>query len=284
LHGRPTLVNNVETLAVVPWIVRHGADAFAAIGAGASRGTKTFALAGRIRRGGLIEVPMGMSVRDIVERIGGGVEPGRRLKAVQIGGPSGGCVPASLADTPVDYDALLGVGAMMGSGGLVVLDDTDCMVDIARYFMSFTQQESCGKCTFCRIGTRRMLDILERLCNGEGREGDVEELEHLGLTVAAGSLCGLGRTAPNPVLSTLRYFREEYEAHVAGHCPAGRCRALIRYAIDEQCIGCTRCAQHCPADAIAARPYERHDIDQELCTRCDMCRQVCPADAVRVES
>ena len=213
-RGRPTAINNVETLACVPWIVRHGAEAFAALGTDSSKGTKVFALAGKIRHGGLIEVPMGMTIRTIVEEIGGGVPEGRQLKAVQLGGPSGGCVPASLADTPVDYEALRESGAIMGSGGLVVLDDRDCMVDMARYFLRFTRDESCGKCTFCRIGTRRMLEILDRLCAGEGREEDLANLEELADRVSRTSLCGLGQTAPNPVLTTLRYFREEYEAHV----------------------------------------------------------------------
>jgi NADH-quinone oxidoreductase subunit F len=283
LDGKPTLVNNAETLALVPWILRHGPDAFAAIGTESSKGTKSFALAGKIENGGLIEVPMGLTLREVVEQIGGGIQGGRALKAVQVGGPSGGCVPASLADTPIDYEALRSAGAIMGSGGLVVLDDTDCMVDVARYFLAFTQMESCGKCTFCRIGTRRMLEILERLCNGEGRAGDVEELEHLARITSEGSLCGLGRTAPNPVLSTIMHFRDEYEAHIEGRCPAKRCRALIEYTITDDCIGCTRCAQNCPAEAIQPRPYERHEIDQEKCTKCDTCRQVCPADAVKVE-
>lgn len=282
LHGCPTLVNNVETLALVPWILRHGASAFAAIGTKRSSGSKTFALAGRVQRGGLIEVPMGMPLRAIVEDLGGGAGDGRRIKAVQIGGPSGGCLPAALADLPVDYEALVEAGAIMGSGGLVVLDDTDCMVDVARYFLTFTQHESCGKCTFCRVGTRRMLESLEALCAGEARPGTLEELERLALTVRAGSLCGLGRTAPNTVLSTLRYFRGEYEAHLQGRCPAGRCKALIRYAINDKCIGCTRCAQRCPVDAIPMRPYERHEIDQALCTRCDTCRKVCPVQAVEI--
>ena len=280
LHDCPTLVNNVETLALVPWILAHGADEFLKYGTSGSRGTKVFALAGRVVRGGLIEVPMGLSVREIVMDVGGGVQEGRALKAVQIGGPSGGCVPASLADTPVDYESLAGVGSMMGSGGMVVLDETDCMVEIARYFLSFTQRESCGKCTACRIGTRRMLDILERLCAGKGKMEDLAALEHLALQVRDGSLCGLGRTAPNPVLSTLRYFRAEYEAHVAGRCPSAKCKGLIRYAITEKCIGCTLCAQSCPVDAIAFRPHERHEIDQAKCTRCDTCRLICPEQAV----
>jgi len=282
LWGRPTLVNNVETYALVPWIVRHGADAFAALGTEHSKGTKVFALAGKVARGGLIEVPMGITLRQIVEEIGGGVAAGRRFKAVQIGGPSGGCVPASLSDTPIDYEALNAVGAIMGSGGLVVLDDGDCMVDIARYFLEFTQDQSCGKCTFCRIGTRRMLDILERLCAGEGRDGDIEELERLAHMVEQGSLCGLGTTAPNPVLTTIRYFRDEYDAHIAGRCPAGRCKALITYSVTDKCIGCTRCAQHCPADAIPMTPYQQHEIDAEKCIRCGTCKSVCPVDAIEV--
>ena len=283
LWGKPTLVNNVETYALVPWIVRNGASAFARIGAGASKGTKVFALAGKVRRGGLIEVPMGISLRQIVEEIGGGVPGGRSLKAVQVGGPSGGCVPAALADTPVDFESLTRVGAIMGSGGLVVLDDADCMVDIARYFLHFTQDQSCGKCTFCRVGTRRMLDILNRICEGRGRSDDLGQLELLAAEVQRGSICGLGRTAPNPVLSTLRYFRDEYEAHLAGRCPAGRCKALIHYRITDRCIGCTLCAQQCPTQAIPMTPYARHAVIDDRCTRCDTCRQVCPEHAVVVE-
>jgi NADH-quinone oxidoreductase subunit F len=218
-----------------------------------------------------------------VEEIGGGVNAGRQFKAVQVGGPSGGCIPAELSDTPVDYEALVGVGAIMGSGGLVVLDDTDCMVDMARYFLRFTQDQSCGKCTFCRVGTRRMLDILDRICTGHGKPQDLAELEQLSRSVSAASLCGLGKTAPNPVLSTLRYFHDEYQAHLDGRCPAGKCQALIAYKINQQCIGCTLCAQHCPADAIALTPYVRHTIDLDKCTRCDTCRLVCPAEAVYVQ-
>jgi NADH-quinone oxidoreductase subunit F len=272
----------VETYALVPWIVRHGPGAFAAIGAEESRGTKTFALAGRIRRGGLIEVPLGISLREIVEEIGGGVPGGAGLKAIQVGGPAGGCVPAHLADTPVDYQALLSVGAIMGSGGMVVLDETDCMVDLARYFMAFARRESCGRCTFCRIGTVRMAEILDRLCAGRGTAEEIDKLAHLGRITRNGSLCGLGRSAPNTVLSTLAHFREEYEAHVAGRCPAKKCRALIHYSISEDCIGCTRCAQTCPADAIPSTPYQRHEIDEGKCTRCDGCRQACPVGAVEV--
>ncbi|MCU0723043.1 MAG: 4Fe-4S binding protein, partial [Planctomycetes bacterium] len=283
LGGRPTLVNNVETLALVPWILRRGPAAFKALGTAGSPGTKTFALAGKVRRGGLIEVPMGMTLREIVEGIGGGCRDGKRLKAVQVGGPSGGCVPFFLADTPVDYEALLSAGAFMGSGGMVVLDEDDCMVDVARYFLRFTQAESCGKCPPCRAGTKRMLEILDRLCEGTGAPADVEDLGRLAAAVRRGSLCGLGRSAPNPVLSVLRHFRDEVEAHTRGVCPAGRCRSLIRYAVSEDCIGCTRCAQHCPTDAIAMRPYERHEIDPAKCIRCGTCAQVCPQNAVKVE-
>ncbi|HET6429588.1 MAG TPA: NADH-quinone oxidoreductase subunit NuoE [Phycisphaerae bacterium] len=283
LWGKPTLVNNVETYAVVPWILRNGAGAFAALGTEKSKGTKVFALAGKVARGGLIEVPMGVTVREVVERIGGGAAGGKAFKAVQIGGPSGGCVPARLGDTPIDYEALAAAGAIMGSGGLVVLDEDDCMVDIARYFLEFTQDQSCGKCAPCRVGTRRMLSILTRLCEGGGKAGDLDELAGLARLVKSSSLCGLGKTAPNPVLSTLEYFRDEYEAHIAGTCPAGVCKALIRYVVTDDCIGCTLCAQQCPADAIAMTPYEKHQIDPEKCVRCGNCKRICPADAVRVE-
>jgi NADH-quinone oxidoreductase subunit F len=282
LWGKPTLINNVETLAMVPWIIRHGGAEFASIGTKTSKGTKVFSLAGKIQRAGLIEIPMGTTLRQIVEQIGGGVAPGRTFKAVQIGGPSGGCVPARLADTPVDYESLRDVGAIMGSGGMVVLDDTACMVDIARYFLQFTQNQSCGKCTFCRIGTKRMLELLELLCAGKAKRAHLQELERLAPQVAQGSLCGLGKTAPNPVLTTLRYFRDEYEAHLQGRCPAGKCTALIKYRVRENCTGCTICAQHCPVDAIPMTPYARHVIDLDKCIRCDSCRQVCPHGAVEV--
>jgi NADH-quinone oxidoreductase subunit F len=282
LNGKPTLVNNVETFAAVPWIIRNGAEAFRAIGTRTSPGTKTFALAGKVRRGGLIEVPMGMSLREVNEEIGGGVQEKRSLKAVQIGGPSGGCIPARMADIAIDFESLAAAGAMMGSGGMVVLDDTDCMVNVARYFLSFTQRESCGACTGCRVGTRLMLQILDDLCSGAGQPADVERLEELAHAVQVTSLCGLGRSAPNPVLSTLRYFRGEYDEHARGSCPAGQCRNLFSYTVTEACIGCTRCAQRCPTGAVAARPYERHVIDPAVCIRCGTCRLACPSDAVSV--
>ena len=283
LFGLPTLVNNTETFAQISFIMRDNVDRFTRIGTEKSKGTKVFALAGKVARGGLIEVPMGMTIRQIVEEIGGGIANGRTFKAVQIGGPSGGCIPASLEDTPIDYESLTSLGAMMGSGGLIVLDDTDCMVDIARFFLSFTQDESCGKCTFCRLGTKRMLDMLDNLTQGKGKPGDLEKLEKLAEWTKKGSLCGLGRSAPNPVLSTLKYFREEYEAHLNGICPTGKCSALVHYSITDDCIGCTKCVQRCPVDAIPFAPHEKHVINAELCIKCDACRQVCPVDAVVVK-
>ncbi len=280
LKEKPTLINNTETFSLVPWIIRNGAEAFNKTGSEDSKGTKVFALAGKINRGGLIEVPMGISIRTIVEKIGGGIPNGKKFKAVQIGGPSGGCIPASMADTPIDFESLKEAGAMMGSGGLIVLDETDCMVDIARYFLSFTQDQSCGKCTFCRIGTRKMLEILNKITSGKGTENDLVQLEKLAHSTKKGSLCGLGTTAPNPVLSTLSHFRNEYEEHINGNCPTGKCTEMIQYSITDNCNGCTKCAQRCPTDAIEMKPYEIHTIDTEKCIKCDICRQVCPVDAV----
>ena len=283
LFGKPTLVNNTETFAQISYIMRDNVDRFTRIGTEKSKGTKVFALAGKVARGGLIEVPMGMTIKQVVEEIGGGIANGHTFKAVQIGGPSGGCIPASLDETPIDYESLTSLGAMMGSGGLIVLDDTDCMVDIARFFLSFTQEESCGKCTFCRVGTKRMLDLLDNLTKGKGMPGDLEKLEKLAEWTKKGSLCGLGRSAPNPVLSTLKYFREEYEAHLNGVCPTGKCAALVHYSITDDCIGCTKCVQRCPVDAIPFAPHEKHVINTELCIKCDACRQVCPVNAVVVK-
>jgi len=280
LWGKPTLINNTETFSLISWIIRHGAASFNSIGTLGSKGTKVFALAGKIQRGGLIEVPMGITIRQIVEEIGGGMANGRTFKAIQIGGPSGGCIPASMMDTPIDFDSLKSAGAMMGSGGLIVLDDTDCMVDIARYFLSFTQDQSCGRCTFCRIGTRKMLDILDKISTGKGTMEDLDLLENLAEKTKQGSICGLGKTAPNPVLSTLKYFRAEYIAHIQGKCPTGKCKEMIHYSITEDCIGCTKCAQRCPTGAIEMKPYEIHSIDLEKCIKCDICKQICPTDAV----
>ena len=282
LWGKPTLINNCETLACIPWIIRNGAAAFKAVGTPKSPGTKVFALAGKIARGGLIETPMGVTIRDIVEHIGGGIANGLKFKAVQIGGPSGGCIPAALCDTPVDYERLTEAGAMMGSGGVVALDERDCMVDIAKYFLAFTQNNSCGRCTFCRVGTKKMLDILEKICEGKGTAKDLAILEELATSIKNTSLCGLGKTAPNPVLTTLKYFRSEYEAHISGECPARKCKKLISYTVTEKCKGCTICYQHCPVNAILFTPYTRHAIDDAKCTRCDACRAACPSKAIDI--
>ena len=281
-RNKPTLVNNVETLALVPWIIKNGSESFRSIGTEKSKGTKVFALAGKISRGGLIEVPMGITIKEIVEKIGEGAVEGRSFKAVQIGGPSGGCIPASLSDTPIDYEELTSLGAMMGSGGMVVLDNTDCIVDMAKYFLTFTHKQSCGKCTFCRIGTKKMLDIIIKLSKGEAGMADLDDLENLCYSVKNGSLCGLGKSAPNPVITGLRYFREEYEEHTRGICRANRCRDLIRYNISDKCTGCTKCSQECPVKAIASRPYEKHEIDQTVCTKCDNCRITCPEQAIEI--
>ena len=280
LWGYPTLINNTETFAQVSYIIRKGEEHFGTIGTERSKGTKVFSLAGKVNRGGLIEVPMGITIRQIVEDIGGGVQNGKKFKAVQVGGPSGGCIPASLYDTPIDYHSLIEVGAMMGSGGLVVLDEDDCMVDIARYFLSFTQNESCGKCTFCRVGTKRMLDILNKITSGKGKKSDLEELKYLAEWTKKGSLCNLGKSAPNPILTTLQYFYDEYEAHIEGSCPAGKCTEMITYSITDDCIGCTICAQKCPVESIKFEPHKKHSINTELCIKCDACRPVCPVDSI----
>ncbi len=284
LRGQPTCINNVETLANVPLIVGKGAAHWRRIGMGDSRGTKVFSLAGDIRRGGLVEVPMGTTIRSLVDEIGGGSSTDRPIKAVQLGGPSGGCLPAELFDTPISYEALSETGAIMGSGGIVVLDDSRCMVDVARYFLSFTQQQSCGRCTFCRVGTRRLLELLERLCEGRGKRGDIETIERLSQQVGAASLCGLGKTAPNPILTTLRYFRDEYEAHLKGRCPSGRCRELIRYRIDPWvCDACQRCLTQCPAGTISLEDgILGLNIDTEACARCGGCMDVCAFGAVTI--
>ena len=281
LFGCPTLINNVETLSQISYIIRHGAEAYRTIGTEKSPGTKVFALAGKVCHGGLIEVPMGTTLNQIIEDIGGGVEGGEKLKAVQTGGPSGGCIPAELCDAPVDFDALTRMGAIMGSGGMVVLSESSCMVDVARYFLSFTCQESCGKCTFCRVGIRRMLDILDRLCTGKGSMEDIDKLEELAISIKQMALCGLGKTAPNPVLSTLKYFREEYEEHVKGICRTGTCKEMVKLEITEECVGCTKCAKACPSDAIPYTPYARHQIEVEKCVLCGLCIDECSFNAIR---
>ncbi len=286
LFGCPTSINNVETFANVPAIIHQGAAEYNQHGTAESKGTKVFALAGNIRRGGLIEIPMGTTINEIVFTIGGGISTGKPFKAVQTGGPSGGCIPAHLGDTPVDYESLQKIGAIMGSGGLLVMDEETCMVDVAKYFLTFTKEESCGKCTFCRAGTHQMYNILERICAGEGREEDVELLEELAHKIKTGSLCGLGQTAPNPVLTTIRYFRDEYDAHVKErYCPARKCKALIDYLIDaEACTGCSVCARQCPADAISGRKKEPYVIDDHKCIRCGLCVNFCKFEAIRVNS
>jgi len=285
LFQKPSNINNVETLANIGWIIRKGAAEFAKLGTEESNGTKVFALAGKVKRGGLVEVPIGMPIRQVVEDIGGGTSSGKALKAVQMGGPSGGCIPVDLMDTIIDYKPLAETGAIMGSGGMIVMDEDNCMVDIARYFLQFTQSESCGKCTFCKIGTKRMLELLERITEGEGVEGDVERLEKLSEQIKTNALCGLGQTAPNPVLTTIRYYRNEYDDHIINKkCTTQQCKALIAFDIlADKCIGCTICAKKCPVNAISGKVKEAHIIDQEECTKCGICKDVCKFDAVVVE-
>ncbi len=284
LWKKPTNINNVETFANLPWIILNNSEAYAQYGTDKSKGTKVFALAGKIKRSGLVEVPMGMSIRDVIFKLGGGIQDDKRFKAVQMGGPSGGCIPEHLADTIVDYDSVNATGAIMGSGGMVVMDETTCMVDVAKFFLYFTQEESCGKCTFCRIGTKRMLEILTRMTEGKGEEGDLERLEELSYQIKDNSLCGLGQTAPNPVLTAMKYFRDEYEAHIRDKkCPAKVCKSLLTYEVDpEKCTGCTVCAKKCPTDCIDGERKEVHFIRQEDCIQCGTCYSKCKFDAIRL--
>ena len=282
LWKKPTNINNVETYANVPWIILNGAAAYAQYGTEKSKGTKVFALAGKIRRSGLVEVPMGITIKDVIFKLGGGIKNGKRFKAVQLGGPSGGCIPDYLSDTIVDYDSVTATGAIMCSGGMVVMDETTCMVDVAKFFLDFTRKESCGKCTFCRMGTMRMLEILNRITNGKGREGDIEKLEELAYQIKDNSLCGLGQTAPNPVLTTIKYFRDEYEAHIGQKkCPAKVCRPLLTYTVDqEKCTGCLVCLKNCPAKAITGERKKPHLINQDLCTKCGVCFSKCKFESI----
>ena len=282
LFGQPTILNNVETYANVPQIINKGAEWFASMGTEKSKGTKVFALGGKINNTGLVEVPMGTTLREVIYDIGGGCPNGKKFKAAQTGGPSGGCIPASELDIEIDYDNLLSIGSMMGSGGMIVMDEDNCMVDIARFFLDFTVDESCGKCSPCRIGTKRMLEILERIVAGKGQDGDIEKLEELAKAIKTTALCGLGQTAPNPVLSTLKYYRHEYEAHIYEHrCPAGQCKALLSYKIDpNKCKGCTLCARNCPANCISGKVREPHVIDNSKCLKCGTCMDKCKFGAI----
>jgi len=282
LWGNPTNINNVETLANVPWIIMNGPEAFSSMGTENSKGTKVFALSGKIKRGGLAEVPMGITINEIIYDIGGGIKEDKKFKAVQMGGPSGGSIPASMGDLQIDYQQINKTGAIMGSGGLVVMDETTCMVDMAKFFLKFTQDESCGKCTFCRIGTKRMLEILERITDGNGQESDIELLQHLAYQIRNNTICGLGQTAPNPVLTTLKYFPEEYEAHIRDKkCPAHSCSALITYSIKaDTCKGCTLCVKACPSEAISGEKKKPHEINAALCVKCGKCFETCKFKAV----
>ncbi len=284
LWKKPTNINNVETFASVPYIILNGAESFNKYGTEKSKGTKVFALTGKIKRGGLVEVPMGITINDVIFKLGGGIQNDKKFKAVQLGGPSGGCIPEYLANTPIDYDSINATGAIMGSGGMVVMDETTCMVDMARFFLDFTQKESCGKCTFCRIGTKRMLEILTRITEGEGQEGDIELLEELAYQIKDSSLCGLGQTAPNPVLTTIKYFRHEYEAHIRDKkCPSKSCKKLITYTIDEEkCTGCTVCAKNCPVNAISGERKQVHFINQDVCIKCGVCYSKCKFEAINL--
>ena len=282
LYGKPSIINNVETYANIPQIILNGAEWFASMGTEKSKGTKVFALGGKINNTGLVEIPMGTTLREIVYEIGGGIPNGRKFKAAQTGGPSGGCITEKNLDVPIDYDNLIAIGSMMGSGGLIVMDDTSCMVDIAKFFLEFTVDESCGKCTPCRVGTRRLLEILEKITEGKGTLEDLDKLEALCYYIKENSLCGLGQTAPNPVLSTLKNFREEYEAHVVEkRCPAGVCKNLVQIKIvPDKCKGCTLCARNCPVNAISGKVKEVHEIDQDKCIKCGVCMDNCKFGAI----
>ncbi|MBM4043785.1 MAG: NADH-quinone oxidoreductase subunit NuoF [Planctomycetes bacterium] len=285
LWGKPTVINNVETWANVPWILSHGADAFRTMGTENSKGTKVFSIVGKINNTGLIEVPMGIKLREVIYEIGGGIPEGKRFKAIQTGGPSGGCIPHQLLDLPVDYESLTQAGAIMGSGGMIVMDEDTCMVDVARYFLDFLKEESCGKCSPCREGIATALDILNRICRGEGKQGDIETLDAIGRMMKGFSLCALGTTAPNPILSTIRYFRDEYEAHVRDRrCPAGVCQALIHFRINpEKCTGCTLCAKACPQEAVTGERKKPHTINGASCIKCGLCYDVCKENAILKE-